>query len=67
MRNVVGLTIFALGVVLLVLGFNETQSMASEVTRAFTGSPSDRSLWLVVGGLLSVVSGLTFALRASRQ
>ncbi len=63
MNNVVGLTIFAVGIVLLIFGFSASQSLGSEISRLFTGHPTDRSLWLVVGGVGAVVAGLLLAVR----
>ena len=63
MNNIVGLAIFAVGIVLLIFGFNESQSFASEVSRVFSGNPSDHSMWMLVGGGLAVVAGLVLALR----
>jgi hypothetical protein len=67
MANVVGLTIFALGIVLLVFGFNETQSFSSGVSRLFTGNPTDRSLWLIIGGFVAVIAGLFLAIRDTHR
>jgi multisubunit Na+/H+ antiporter MnhB subunit len=67
MNNVIGLAIFALGVVLLIFGFNESQSFGSEVSRFFTGNPSDRSMWMIVGGAVAVVAGLVLAVRGMRR
>ncbi len=67
MNNIVGLGIFALGVVLLIFGFNESHSFSSDVSRFFTGNPTDRSLWLIVGGAVAVIVGLVLALRAGRR
>jgi len=63
MNNIFGLAIFAVGIVLLIFGFNESQSFASDVSRVVTGNPSDRSIWMIVGGSLAVVGGLVLALR----
>ncbi len=67
MFNVVGLAVFALGVVLLIFGFNESQSFSSDVSRFFTGNPTNRSIWLIVGGGMAVVVGLFLALRSRRS
>jgi len=58
MNKIVGLAIFALGIVLLVFGFNESHSFGSDVTRAFTGNPTARSMWLIGGGALAIACGL---------
>ncbi len=65
--NIVGLGIFALGIVLLIFGFNESQSFSSDVSRFFTGNPTDRSLWLIVGGAVAVIAGLVLAIRGARR
>ena len=67
MNNIVGLAIVALGVVLLIFGFNESQSFGSEVSRVFTGNPTDRSMWLIVGGAVAVIGGLAMAIRGRRR
>jgi multisubunit Na+/H+ antiporter MnhB subunit len=67
MNNIVGLAIFALGIVLLIFGFNESRSFSSDVSRFFTGNPTDRSIWLIIGGVAAVVGGLVLTLRASRK
>jgi len=61
MNNIVGLALFALGIVLLIFGFNESQSFSSDVSRFFTGNPSNRSMWLLIGGAVAVILGLILA------
>ncbi len=67
MNTLLGLGIFAVGVVLLIFGLNESQSFSSDVSRFFTGNPTNRSIWLLVGGVLAVISGLVLALRRTRH
>jgi hypothetical protein len=67
MNNIVGLTIFALGIVLLIFGFNESQTFGSEISRVFTGNPTHRTLWMLLGGGVAVVLGLTIAIRSRKS
>ena len=67
MNNIVGLAIFALGIVLLIFGFNESHSFNSDVSRFFTGNPTDRSIWMIAGGAAAVVIGLVMAIRGARK
>jgi multisubunit Na+/H+ antiporter MnhB subunit len=67
MNNIVGLAILALGIVLLIFGFNESQSFGSDVSRFFTGNPTNRSIWLIIGGAVAVIAGLTLAIRSTRR
>ncbi len=65
MYNIVGLAIFALGIVLLIFGFNESHSFSSDVSRFFTGNPTNRSIWLIIGGAVAVLAGLVLAIRSA--
>ena len=67
MNNIAGLAIFAAGIVLLIFGFNASQSLGSDISRAFTGNPTDRSLWLILGGVAAIIGGLFLALRGARR
>ena len=67
MNNIVGLAIFAVGIVLLVFGFNASHSFSSDVSRVFTGNPTDKSIWLLVGGAAAVIVGLVLAIRGGRR
>jgi len=58
MRIPIGLAIVALGIVLIVLGINASDSFASDVHRFFTGNPTDRSVWFLIGGIAAIVVGL---------
>jgi hypothetical protein len=46
------------GVVLIVLGFNATHSFSSDVSRFFSGSPTDKAIWMLIGGFVAAVIGL---------
>ena len=51
---------------LLIYGINASDSLGSEVKEAFTGTPSDQSIWLIVGGVLLGVLGLVALARPAR-
>jgi hypothetical protein len=67
MNNVVGLAIFGVGIVLLVFGFNASHSFGSDVSRFFTGNPTDKSMWLLIGGAAAVIVGLLLAIRGGKR
>lgn len=67
MNNIAGLVIFALGVVLLIFGFNESHSFSSDVSRFFTGNPTDRAMWMIIGGAVAVIVGLFLTIRGRRR
>lgn len=43
---------------LLVLGISEWNSFNSSVSEFFTGTPTDRSVWFVIAGIVFTVIGL---------
>jgi hypothetical protein len=67
MNNITGLAILALGVVLLIFGFNASHSFSSDVSRTFTGNPTNHSMWLIIGGAVAVVVGIGVALSGRRR
>lgn len=42
--------LFIGGIVLVYFGIDESNSFTSTVSETFTGSPTDRSMWMIVGG-----------------
>jgi hypothetical protein len=54
------------GVVLIVLGINASGSFESDVSRVFTGNPTDKAMWMLIGGAVAAVAGLVMTLRKSR-
>jgi hypothetical protein len=62
MNRGIGIALLVIGVLLLIFGFQEARSLESDVHRFFTGSPTDRSMWFLIGGAVAVVLGLFFTL-----
>lgn len=58
MNKIILLAIMVVGVVLLVYGINASQSAGSELSEFFTGSPTDKALWMIILGVLATVIGL---------
>ena len=58
MNKIIGAALLAVGVLLLVMGINASESLSSEVSEAVRGTPTDRSIWLMVGGGVMGVAGL---------
>lgn len=66
MRNPLGIVLVLVGVVLLVLGFAASESVVSSFSKFFTGEPSDRSIWLMLGGVAAIAVGASLGWRGSR-
>jgi hypothetical protein len=66
MNKALGIALLVAGLLLLVFGFNESQSAASEVSRVFTNSPTDRSIWFLAGGGVATAVGLYLIMARAR-
>lgn len=51
------------GLILLYFGYQEYQSVSSEVEELFTGSPDSNAMWMLIGGAVASVAGLVGLLR----
>ncbi len=67
MNKIVSLALLVGGVALMIIGINATNSFSSDVSRFFTGSPTDKAVWMLIGGLVASIVGLTMTLRGSKQ
>ena len=57
-NKLISLVILAGGVVLVVFGIAATESFSSDVSRFFTGSPTDKAIWMLIGGIVAIIIGL---------
>ncbi|HEY1172160.1 MAG TPA: DUF3185 family protein [Verrucomicrobiae bacterium] len=57
MNKYLGIALLVAGAVLVVFGIQASDSFSSDVSRAFTGNPTDKSMWLLVGGIVSAIVG----------
>jgi hypothetical protein len=58
MNKLISLAILAGGIVLVIYGVSASNSFSSDVSRFFTGSPTDKTMWLLIGGIVAIVIGL---------
>ena len=66
MNQAIAIALLAGGIVLLIFGFNASESFTSDVSRFFTGSPTDKAVWMLVGGAVLSVVGLIGLLRRAK-
>jgi Protein of unknown function (DUF3185) len=67
MNKIASLALLVGGVVLMIIGINATNSFSSDVSRFFTGSPTDKAVWMLIGGIVAAITGLAMTLRGSKQ
>lgn len=58
MNKTMSLALLVGGIVLLVFGYNAAQSASSAFSRVFTGSPTNKAIWMIAGGAVAAVVGL---------
>ena len=66
MNKIASLALLVGGVVLIITGINATNSFSSDVSRFFTGSPTDKAVWMLIGGIVAAIIGLAGTLRGSK-
>jgi amino acid permease len=58
MTRMLSLALLAGGVVLIIFGISAADSFNSQVSEFFTGSPTDRAIWMLVIGIVLAIAGL---------
>ena len=58
MNKPIFIALLAGGIILAVFGINASNSFGSDVSRFFTGSPTDKAVWMLVGGAVIGLIGL---------
>jgi Protein of unknown function (DUF3185) len=66
MNKTVFLVVLVLGLVLLAFGAIESDSISSDFSRLFTGEPTDKAVWLLIGGAVATIVGLGGMARGSK-
>lgn len=66
-NQIISIALLIGGIVLLVFGISAVDSFSSDVSRFFTGTPTDRSVWLIILGTVLCVAGLAGTFFTSRR
>jgi len=67
MNKLISLILLAGGIILIVYGVSASDSIGSSFSRFFTGSPTDKTIWLLLGGIVATAVGLTGVLRGTKS
>ena len=67
MNKSIAIALLIGGIVLLAFGISASTSFSSDLSKFFTGSPTDKAIWMVVGGAVAAVAGLVFMLRNGKR
>jgi hypothetical protein len=67
MNKIISLVLLVGGIALIIYGINASDSISSSFSRFFTGNPTDKTIWLLIGGTAATVIGLVGMLRRSKS
>ncbi|MBA4136378.1 MAG: hypothetical protein C0518_03575 [Opitutus sp.] len=57
MNRILSLVLLIGGIVLITYGVSASESIGSAFSRLFTGAPTDKTIWLLVGGVVAALVG----------
>ena len=57
MNSILSIALIVAGVALLVMGVVAMDSFSSDVSRFFTGTPTDKAVWMFIAGILALIAG----------
>lgn len=61
MNRVLGIALMVVGLILVFWGLNSSHSAGSEISKVFTGSPTDKAIYLIIGGAVAAIVGAGLA------
>ena len=67
MNRIISLVLLIGGIVLIIYGMSASDSLGSSISRFFTGSPTDESIWLLIGGIVTAAAGAGGLLHDSKS
>jgi drug/metabolite transporter (DMT)-like permease len=67
MQRLIGIVLLVVGIILLVWGYNGSQSVVSQAKESLTGSFTDKTMWLLIGGAVCAVAGLVLTFMPRRR
>jgi len=66
MNRLISLALLIGGIILIIYGLNESDSVGSSFSRLFTGNPTDRTIWFLLGGIVATGVGAAGLLRGAK-
>lgn len=67
MTKIFSIVLLVAGAALMIFGIQAINSFNSDVSRFFTGSPTNKAIWMLIGGIVAVAVGLSITLRSSKR
>jgi hypothetical protein len=66
MNKLFSLILLVGGIALIIAGLNASDSVGSSFSRLFTGSPTDKTIWLLIGGIVAAALGAGGLIRGTK-
>ena len=66
MNKGMSVALLVVGILLVIWGVSASESFSSDVSRFFTGSPANKAVWLLIGGVVAAIVGLFGLLRGPK-
>ena len=63
MKKMISAGLLVGGLILIYFGYQEYQSISSEINEFLTGSPDSQALWMLIGGAVAATAGLVGLLK----
>lgn len=63
-KSLIGIALLIVGVGLLYWGYSESQSVSSQVTEAFSGSPQDEVMYKYIAGAVCAGLGIFMLIKS---
>ena len=67
MKKGLSIALLTAGIALTIYGINASNSLGPDVSHFFTGSPTDKTVWLLIGGLTTAIVGFFGFLRGPKR
>jgi uncharacterized membrane protein YidH (DUF202 family) len=67
MNKGIGIALLAVGIMLIIFGVNASNSFNSDMSRFFSGHPTNETVWFLVGGVAACVIGVVALLRGPKS
>ena len=67
MNKPIALALLVGGIILIIYGANASDSISSSFSRTFTGNPTDKTVWFLVGGAVALIAGAAGLFRGSKS
>jgi divalent metal cation (Fe/Co/Zn/Cd) transporter len=66
MNKAASIAILAIGILLVIFGLNASNSFGSDFSRFFTGSPTNKAIWMLIGSVFASIVGVVGLMREAK-